>query len=216
MQQNPSYGESLGNWYLYFAYCMDESCLLRKTPHMGNPWFSQSTSYSMGKCNSTHLTGRDWYSYFPHSIGNFSPWDSHPMVYFITLEMHRISHQFLIAWEKVGKRIEWQKSGKLITGKILQNSSYVENLRTWYLYFSYNTGDFFSHDISMLWLTSSHRKCMGFLINFWKYNKRKQNPSNRQSLGSWFLHIFNKMGAFFIRFLSCGILHHMENAWVFS
>ena len=31
------------------------------------------------------------------------------MVYFIILEIHGFSHQFLIAWEKAGKPIKWEK-----------------------------------------------------------------------------------------------------------
>ena len=165
--------------------------------YIGNPWFSLAISYSIVKCNRTHRTGTDWYSCFSHSMKNFSPWDSHPIVYFITLEMHRISHEFPVAWEKAAKPNGWVKLWKLVTGKILQNSSYAENLRKWYLYFSHNTVLFY-HYLFVLWFTSSHGKCMGFLVNFQKYRKRQQNPSNRESLGNWFPHIFNKMGTFFL------------------
>ena len=36
------------------------------------------------------------YSYFSHSMGAFFPFGSHPVVYYITLEMHGFSHQFPI------------------------------------------------------------------------------------------------------------------------
>ena len=39
----------------------------------------------------------NWYSYFSHSMGAFFLFDSHPVVYFITWEMHGFSHQFPIA-----------------------------------------------------------------------------------------------------------------------
>ena len=38
-----------------------------------------------------------------------------------------------------------------------------------------------------------------------------QNPLNVKNLGNWYL-----WGLFFIRLRSYGILHRMENAWVFS
>ena len=43
-----------------------------------NPWYGESLG--------------NWYSYFSHGIGGFSPYDSHSMVYFITWEMHVFSH----------------------------------------------------------------------------------------------------------------------------
>ena len=60
--------------------------------------------------------------------------------------MHGFSHQFLIAWGKAGKPIEWEKPGKLVPGKILQNPSYVENLGNWYSYFSHSMGAIFPLD----------------------------------------------------------------------
>ena len=59
MQQNPSYGVNLGNWY----------------------------------------------SYFSHTMGDFSPHDSHPMVYFFIWEMHGFPHQFPIVQENATKII---------------------------------------------------------------------------------------------------------------
>ena len=44
--------------------------------------------------------------------------------------------------------------------------------------------------------------------------KRQQKPSNGESLGNWFPYFFHSMSSFAIRFPFCGILHHMENAWV--
>ena len=39
---------------------------------------------------------------------------------------------------------------------------------------------------------------------------------NSKGLGNCVQYFFHKMGGFSIRFSSCGILHHMGNAWVFS
>ena len=72
----------------------------------------------------------------------------------------------------------------------------------------------FSRQIPILWYSSLHGKCMGFLINFQQHGKIQQKPSNGQSLRNQFPYFFHSMGAFSIRFPSCGILHHMRNAWV--
>ena len=88
----------------------------------------------------------NWYPYFSHSTGVFFPLDWHPMEYFIIWEMHGFSHQFPIAWKKAAKPIEWEKPGKLVPGKIIQNPWYVENLRNWYSYFSHSMGPFFPLD----------------------------------------------------------------------
>ena len=45
------------------------------------------------------------------------------------------------------KTIEWEKPEKLISGKILQNPSCVENLGNWYSYFSYSMDAFFQLDL---------------------------------------------------------------------
>ena len=55
-----------------------------------------------------------WYSYFSHSMGAFSPFESHPVVYFITWEIHGFSHQFPISLEDAAKSIELKEPGKLV------------------------------------------------------------------------------------------------------
>ena len=79
--------------------------------------------------------------------------------------MQVFSHQFPITQEKAVKPIEWRKPGKLVPGNILQNPLNVKNLGNWYSYFSHSMGAFF-YQIPILWYTSSHGKCMGFLIKF--------------------------------------------------
>ena len=74
----------------------------------------------------------NWLPYFFHKIGEFFSLDFHPVVYFLIWEMHDFSHQFLIALERTGTPIEWEKPRKLVPGKVLQNPSYVENLGNWY------------------------------------------------------------------------------------
>ena len=56
----------------------------------------------------------DWYSYFSHSVGDFSPYDPHPMVYFVKREMYVFPHQFCIVQENATKPIVWVEPGKLV------------------------------------------------------------------------------------------------------
>ena len=56
----------------------------------------------------------NWYPYFSHSMGAFSPYDSHPAVYFIIWEMHWFPHQFPIGQENATKLIVWGEPGKLV------------------------------------------------------------------------------------------------------
>ena len=85
--------------------------------HMVNAWVSPSISHSTGKSEKTHRMGENlgnWYSYFFHSTGPFFPLDSHPMVCFITWEIHEFPQQFPIALENAAKPIELGKPGKLL------------------------------------------------------------------------------------------------------
>ena len=56
----------------------------------------------------------NWYSYFSHSMGDFSTYDSHPTIYFIIWEMHGCPHQFPIVQENATKFIVWRENGKLM------------------------------------------------------------------------------------------------------
>ena len=53
----------------------------------------------------------NWYSLFSHSMGTFFPSDFHPVVCFITWEMHGFSHQFPLARENATKPILWRNLG---------------------------------------------------------------------------------------------------------
>ena len=64
MQQNPLYGENLGNWELlfpqygyFFPIRFPSHDILH---HMGNVWVFPSISHSTGKCNKTHCMRRTW------------------------------------------------------------------------------------------------------------------------------------------------------------
>ena len=61
-------------------------------------------------------------------MGASFPFDSHPVVYFITWEMHGCSHQFPIAQKNPTKPI------------------YGEDLGNWYSYFSHSMGASFPLD----------------------------------------------------------------------
>ena len=56
----------------------------------------------------------NWYSYFSHCMGDFSPYDSHPTVYFVIWYMHGFPHQFPIVQENATKLIVWGEPGKLV------------------------------------------------------------------------------------------------------
>ena len=85
----------------------------------------------------------NWYSYFSDSMGAFFPLDSHSIAYFVIWEMHGFPHQFLIVLENASKLFVLGEPGKLVL-----------------ILFPYY-GRFFPLDF-----TSSHGKCMYFLINF--------------------------------------------------
>ena len=53
-------------------------------------------------------------THFSHSIGDFFPVGSHPIVYFIIYKMHDFPHQFSIAWENAVKSIKFGEPGKLV------------------------------------------------------------------------------------------------------
>ena len=107
--------------------------------HMGNAWVFSS---NFPQHSETHRMGNT------QEIGSHTfsiKWvlfslDCHPIVYFIIWDMQGFSRQFPKAWEIAGKPIEWEKPEKLISGKILQNPSYVENLGNWYSYFCHSMG----------------------------------------------------------------------------
>ena len=82
---------------------------------------------------------------FPQ-YGRFFPLDSHPMVYFIAWKMYGFFHQIFHSIRNVSKTLKWEKPGKLVPDKILQNPSYLENLGNWYSYFSKSKGAFFPLD----------------------------------------------------------------------
>ena len=68
-------------------------------------------------------------------------------MYFDIREMHGFARQFPKACEIVGNLIEWEKPKKMVSGKILQNWSYLENLENWYSYFTHSMGAFFPLDL---------------------------------------------------------------------
>ena len=68
--------------------------------HMENAWLLPSISN-----HGTH---------FSHSIGDFFPVGSHPIVYFIIYKMHDFPHQFPIAWKNAVKSIKFGEPGKLV------------------------------------------------------------------------------------------------------
>ena len=109
-------------------------------------------------------------------------------------------------------------------GKMQQNPLYGESLGNWYSYFSHGMGVFFPyrmgaffpirfpsygivHDIGSEWVFSSISHSIG------------KDSETHQMRKAWEIgsHIFSIIWVLFsIRLPSCGILHHMGNAWVLS
>ena len=121
MQQNPSYGESLGNWYSYFSHSASVFFPLDSHP------MAYFIIWEMHGFPHQFLIVREnptipflwgdrgnWYSYFSHSMGDLSPYDSHPKVYFIIWEMHGFPHQFPIVQENATKLMVCGEPGKLV------------------------------------------------------------------------------------------------------
>ena len=136
-------------------------------------------------------------------------------MYFIIWEMHGSPRQFPKACEIAGKPIKWEESKKLISRKILQNPSYVENLGNWYSYFSHSMGTFFpldSHSMVYCIICELHGFSHQFPIAW-------ENPAKSIGLGEpkKLAPIFSLTYGHFssIRFPSYGILYHMGNAWFF-
>ena len=122
----------------------------------------------------------------------------HFMVYFITSGMHVFSHQFPILREKTAKPIEWGKPRKLVFILFPQYGRFFPLDSHPTVYF-------------IAW------KMYGF---FHQIFHSIRNVSKTLRMGkAWEIgsHGFSmKQVAFSIRFPSCGLLQHMENAWVFS
>ena len=100
MQQNPSYGVNLENWYLYFS-CPTVWVIFPHTipilwyTSSNGKWVSPSISHTTGKCNKTHRMGRTWATgahTFPIVSALFFSLDSHFTVCFIKCEIHVFSH----------------------------------------------------------------------------------------------------------------------------
>ena len=105
MQQNPWYGESLGNWYSYFSHCMGAFFPLDShfmvyfitwemhvfSHQLPITWEKTTKPIKWAKPgilvpekilqNLSYVENLgNWYSYFSHRMGVFFSLDSHPMV----------------------------------------------------------------------------------------------------------------------------------------
>ena len=152
----------------------------------------------------------NWYSHFSHSMGDFSPYNFHPMVYFIIWEMHGFPHQFPILQENATKLIVVQRTWEIgaHTFPIL-----------WMLFFSirfpfygilHHMGNacvfsLISHNMGKD--SQNHR--MG---KVWEIGSRKYptKPIACGEPGKLVLILFPQYGCFFpIRFTFYGILYNM-------
>ena len=129
--------------------------------------------------------------------------------------MHGFARQFPKACEIVGNLIEWEKPEKLVSGKILQNSSYLENLENWYSYFTHSMGAFFPldlHSVVYFIICEMH----GFPHQFpiaWENAVKSIKLGETRKLVPIFSLTYGHFSS--IRLSSYGILSHMGNAWFF-
>ena len=84
-----------------------------------------------------------------------------------------------------------------------------------------------SHSVSIVWVSFSIRfpscgmlhhmgnTCVFSSISY-SMGKDSKTHLNEENLRNWFLYSFHSLGVFSVRLPSCGILHHMGNAWAFS
>ena len=139
MQQNPSYGDNLGNLHSYYShsigafFSLDSHSMVHFITwkmHMCSHQFPKTCEKTakpiewrkLGKLvhkkilqNPSYVENLgNWYLYFSHSMGAFFPLDSHSVVYFIIYEMHGFPDQFPIAWESAAKSIKLGEPGKLV------------------------------------------------------------------------------------------------------
>ena len=121
-----------------------------------NPWHGESLG--------------NWYSYVSHSIVDFSPYDSHPTVYFIIWEMHGFPHEFPIVQENATKFIVWGEPGNMVL-----------------ILFPYYGRYFF---IRFPFYGILHH--MGNACIFLLTSHNMPKPSNGESLGNWFQEISYK------------------------
>ena len=121
MQQNPSYRDSLGNWYPYFfnsigAFFYPIAILWYTSSYlkcMGCPINLPLHEKMMQNSSSRESLGNG-YPFFPLVWALFFLLDSHAMVYFIICEIHGFPNPFSIAWENTAKSIELGEPGKLV------------------------------------------------------------------------------------------------------
>ena len=185
--------------------------------HIGNAWIFSSISHSKRNCNKTHGMGKVWEI------------DTHTFP--IAWVLFSIEIPILCYNSSYGKCMGFPISFSNY-GKMQQNPSYGENLGSWYPYFSHSMGAFYPldfHPMVYFIIWEMHMFSHQFPIAWEKtaksieWGKPKklvpskilQNPLYVENLGIA-THTFPIVWVLFpIIFPSYGILHRMENAWVF-
>ena len=181
---------------------------------MGNEWiFSSNSPWH----SETHRIGNAW------EIGSHTfsiKW----VVFAIKLPSWSILHHMgnecvsVSISQSMGnsRKTHWMvKPEKLISGKILENPSYEENLGNWFSYFSHSMSAFFqldSHSMVYFIICEIH----GFPHQFpiaWENAAKSIELGKSRKMKPIFSLTYGHSSS--IRFPSYGILHQMGNAWFF-
>ena len=175
---------------------------------MGNAWIFPSISHIMGKCNEIHGMGKVW------KIDT----NTFPIVWVL------FSHQIPILWYTLsdGKCIIHHLGNAWVSPSIFHTTGKCNKThqmrRTWEIVthnFPIVWQVIFSHQILILWYTSS--EIHGFRHQFSIVQQNASKPITWGEPGKLVLIFFPQYGCCFpIRFPIYGILHHMENTYVFS
>ena len=120
-QQNSSNGKSQGSWFPHFFLSMSAFFTLDSHPMVYFiVWEIRQFLHQfpmVGKNAAKPIVSGEpgkLVLIFSHSMGAFFPFDSHPMVFFITWKKHWFPHQFLVAQENTAKTIEFGEPERLL------------------------------------------------------------------------------------------------------
>ena len=111
--------------------------------------------------------------------------------------------------------IEWEKSGRLVPRKILQNPSNVQNLGNRYSHFSHSMSGFFPLDLHLMVyfiICEIHGPPHQFSIA-WEHAAKSIELRKPGKLVPSFSAIYINFSS--IRFPSYGILYQMGKIWLF-
>ena len=152
-QQNPSYGKSLGNWYPYFsqsigAFIPSDSYPMVHFITWKMHWTSKS--HVMGKCSKTHPAERVW------DIGTNTFRKVRAVLFHqISILWYVLSYEKCLAFSvNFSQHVKMQHSPSHGENWNIDAHTFSESMAIPFL------------EISTLWYSTLHEKCLGFLTSF--------------------------------------------------